>query len=190
VLPGKYTVRLTANGQTHTASLVVKMDPRVKTSELGLQKKFELEMQLASAITQSSQALMQARSVQEQLKGLSGSATATPKATVEDLQNQVSDLLDGPKDSDAIKSEPALKTTNSNMTAIYKEVEKADVEPTIAQFDAFAKTNTDLTNLLRKWEEMKGGDLRQLNLKLGAVDLPRVDLDRPPEHEEAGENEE
>jgi len=76
------------------------------------------------------------------------------------------------------------------MIAIYKEVEKTDVEPTNAQSDAFTRTNTDLANLLKQWEEMKNGDLRQLNLKLGTADLPRVDLGRPPEHEEAGENEE
>jgi photosystem II stability/assembly factor-like uncharacterized protein len=189
-LPGEYTVRLTANGQSYTAALSVKMDPRVKTSAAGLQKKFDLEVELASAIVRSSQAVMQARSVQEQLNELSESANGQTKNTLEAQKNRVSDLLDGPKDADATKPELALKTSNSNMIAVYKEVEKADVEPTSAQFDAFAKTNSDLTNLLKQWEEMKNGDLRGLNLKLGTADLPRVDLGRPPEHEEAGENEE
>jgi len=189
-LPGEYTVRLTANGQSFKAPLVVKIDPRIKTSSAGLQKKFELEMRLAAAITQSSTAVMQARSVQEQLKELSESANGRTKSTAENLKNKVSDLLDGPKDSDATKSEPALKNNAGNMIAIYKEVGKTDVEPTNAQSDAFTRTNTDLANLQKRWEEMKNGDLRQLNLKLGTADLPRVDLGRPPEHEEAGENEE
>ena len=47
----------------------VQIDPRIKTSSAGLQKKFELEMRLAAAITQSSTAVMQARSVQEQVIG-------------------------------------------------------------------------------------------------------------------------
>ena len=46
VVPGKYTVRLTADGRSYGAPLTIKMDPRVKTSLVGLQKQLDLEMQL------------------------------------------------------------------------------------------------------------------------------------------------
>jgi photosystem II stability/assembly factor-like uncharacterized protein len=187
-LPGEYTVRITAKGQSYAAPLVVKMDPRVKISLAGLQKKFELEAQLASAMTQGSQAVMQARSVQEQLEQSAKSSNDPLKDSAETVQRKLSALLDGSKDS--ALPESALKGTNSNLIALYKEVEKADVEPTSAQADAFTKANHELSVLLNRWEELKNGDLRKLNRGLSAVDLPQLDLDRPPEHEEAGENEE
>jgi photosystem II stability/assembly factor-like uncharacterized protein len=189
-LPGEYTVRLTVNGQTYTAPFVIKMDPRVKTSLAGLEKKFALELQLASVITQSSQAVMEARSVQEQLNQLSASENGQTKITVGGLEAKVSDLLDGPKDTEAAKAEPALKGANSNVIALYKEVEKADVEPTPAQAEALAKLNHELAPLLKTWEDLKNGDLRRLNRRRDVAHLPQVDLDRPPEHDEAGENEE
>jgi len=46
VLPGNYTLKLNYNGQTHTAPLVIRADPRVKQSLAGLQQKFALSMQV------------------------------------------------------------------------------------------------------------------------------------------------
>jgi hypothetical protein len=45
VMPGKYTVRLTVNGRSHTQPMVIKMDPRVKISDAGLRQQFTLSMQ-------------------------------------------------------------------------------------------------------------------------------------------------
>jgi photosystem II stability/assembly factor-like uncharacterized protein len=50
VLPGTYTVRLTAGGARETQPLVVKMDPRVKTPREGLEQQFTLSMRVYEAI--------------------------------------------------------------------------------------------------------------------------------------------
>ncbi|HYT66175.1 MAG TPA: hypothetical protein VEL51_07155 [Vicinamibacterales bacterium] len=42
VVPGAYTVRLTANGKSYTQPLVVKMDPRVKSGTVALQQQYAL----------------------------------------------------------------------------------------------------------------------------------------------------
>ncbi len=47
-LPGSYTARLTANAKSYTATFTVRMDPRVQISSASLEKKFQLEMRLAS----------------------------------------------------------------------------------------------------------------------------------------------
>ena len=44
-LPGTYTVRLTAGGKVTTQQLMVRMDPRVKTSAAALQQQFSLSME-------------------------------------------------------------------------------------------------------------------------------------------------
>jgi len=46
VLPGTYTVRITADGKTATQPLVVQMDPRVKTSRADLEQQFALSMKV------------------------------------------------------------------------------------------------------------------------------------------------
>jgi hypothetical protein len=188
-LSGEYTLRLTVDGKTYSAALVVKIDPRVKTPTAGLQKKFELETQLVSAITRSSQAVTQARSAQGQLQELAD-ARGELSERAQSLKAKVSGLLEGPKDGPGAKDQPTLKDNNSNVIALYKEVEKADAEPTAAAINAADKIHSELEPLLKRWEELKNGDLQKLNVKLSAADLPRIDFDRPPEHEEAGENEE
>ena len=56
-LPGEYTTRLAVNGHTFTASLTLKMDPRVTASPADLEKQFDLEMRLASELTTSTEAV-------------------------------------------------------------------------------------------------------------------------------------
>src|ERR1019366_7511258 len=44
--PGRYTVKLTANGQSYTQPLTLKLDPRVKTPALTLQQQSTLSRRL------------------------------------------------------------------------------------------------------------------------------------------------
>jgi hypothetical protein len=44
VMPGVYTVRLVANGKTYTQSLMVRMDPRVTTAKIDLQRQNDLAL--------------------------------------------------------------------------------------------------------------------------------------------------
>jgi hypothetical protein len=78
-MPGTYTVRLTANGRTLTRPLVVRMDPRVKTSAASLARQFALGRQLAAAIDRASAATRAARD-SVTAAGAAPGTTATPGA--------------------------------------------------------------------------------------------------------------
>ena len=80
-LPGTYSVRLTAGGQTKTAPLVVRMDPRVKTPEAGLRQQYTLSRGLDGAIRRAATALQQSRA-----QGDAG------QARTQDLQRQMGGL--------------------------------------------------------------------------------------------------
>jgi photosystem II stability/assembly factor-like uncharacterized protein len=191
VMPGQYTVRLTANGHTHAASVTVKMDPRVKTSPSGLQKQFDLEMRLASAVSESSEAVSQARSIHEQLGKLATSGKL--QEATKSLDERVSALLDKPKDKDdKDKDAPETLTLtdgNSTVIALYKEVEKADAEPTSAQAEAFNRTESELVPAMKRWDELKR-EIKSLNLQLAAAHEPELRFDLPPEESYEGVDEE
>src|SRR5439155_16047740 len=68
VLPGKYTVRLTANGRTVSQTLTVRMDPRVTTSTAGLQQQFALSKQAYEGIFTASKLAEGAKKLVDQLK--------------------------------------------------------------------------------------------------------------------------
>jgi len=94
VLPGTYTARLTADGKRYTAPFTVKMDPRVKTSAAGLEKKFQLETRLAALLTQTSQAVLQAGSIRDPLEKLSQQASGPVRNSVQGFQTKLIQFWD------------------------------------------------------------------------------------------------
>ncbi len=186
VLPGKYTVRLTANGRPRTTSLLVSMDPRVKTTAAGLKEKFELETRLASAVSQSSEAVSQARSMQEQLANLEKKRGSSFADQARQLRTKLTLLLDADGDT----AQPTLKTVNNDAIDLYKEAQQADAAPTAAQVNAEKRLENELTTVLKEWNSLKTKDLSALNLQLPSAGMPEIRLDLPPREEETGENEE
>jgi photosystem II stability/assembly factor-like uncharacterized protein len=73
VAPGTYTVRLTANGQTMTQPIVVKMDPRVKVTP-EVEQIFKLTMQAETSAAAAAAAYQDARSLAEKVKARPQSA--------------------------------------------------------------------------------------------------------------------
>src|SRR4029077_7172955 len=63
-LPGKYTVKLTVNGQSQSQPLVLKMDPRVKTSQGDLERVFRAESRIGKNLANLSTAVKQAQELQ------------------------------------------------------------------------------------------------------------------------------
>jgi photosystem II stability/assembly factor-like uncharacterized protein len=189
-VPGQYTVRLSADGRSYSAPLTVKMDPRVMISAAQLEQEFELGSRLVSLVTHSSEAVMQARSVREQLKKLSAQATATLLEKVSALDGKLTAILDGERTPSS--SEPAnrsLDVANNDAIALYKEVDGTDAAPTAAQVEATRKLEIDLGQLMKHWDEVKTAEVLELNQQLHSGKLPEIRPDLPPEEGETGNNE-
>jgi len=189
VLPGTYSVRLTASGHTETAQLTVKMDPRVKTSTLDLQKQFALQTELASRLSESSEALTQARSIHEQLGKLLQSNSGELKGPLAKLDKEISSLLEGEPKPDGEKT-PGLSSNNLDLSTLYRATGQADAAPTLAQVDASRKTEASLTNLLSSWNKFKTGEIPAINQELKTTQLPVLQLDLMPQNQGEGEDEE
>jgi uncharacterized phage infection (PIP) family protein YhgE len=190
-MPGKYQARLIAGGHTETAEFIVKMDPRVKASPAELQQQFDLEVKLASAVSQSSEAVRQARTVHEQIAKVVDQASGSLKNSLQNLDDQVTELLDGEKatGTDANKA-PTLPGTSANLIALYGDIGKADAAPTPAQVEAANKSEAALNTMLARWNQLKTRDIPALNRELKAAGLPELRLDLPPQQQEGGEDEE
>jgi hypothetical protein len=187
VVPGKYQARLVAGGHTETQDFQVTMDPRVKASTRELQQQFEAEMKLASAVSESSEAVTQAETVHEQIDKLVSQASAQLKTSLQSLDLKVSELLDG-KTQDGKKS-PNLPDTNANVTALYGQVGQADAAPTVAQIDGSNKSEADLSKMLETWKQLKVQEIPAVNRDLAAAGLPQLRLDLAPQQQEGGEDE-
>jgi photosystem II stability/assembly factor-like uncharacterized protein len=173
-LPGQYTVRLMTGGKSVTAPLTVKMDPRVRVSQADLQRQFELMTRLSSLLSESSKAVMQAKSVEEQLEKAQASDAA--KA----LQKKISELLEGGE------ATPGLSDTNDNIYALYSTIGQVDAAPTPAQVNAVDKEAQAVPSLLQRWQAILKTDLPAVNQQLKNGNQPGVNPDLEPSHEGPG----
>jgi len=185
VLPGTYTIRLTADGKTQTTPLAVKMDPRVKEPASALKDNFEINMRLAGLVNQSSEAVLRARSVREQLSDRMEKSKASLSAPIKHLTDQVTALLDG-SEADA----PSLAGVNGDAIELYKNTEKSDAAPTAAQVATASQIEQALKPLIKRWHQLEATDLHDLNEQLKRTGVPEVRPEQPPTEPETGENEE
>ena len=189
VLPGTYSVRLTADGKTSNAPLTIEMDPRVKTSAAGLQKKFQAETRLASIMTESAQALLQGGSIRAQLEKMS--ANPSTKEAVETFQKKLTALLGATGGFFAPPSpEVTLGRVNGQSGTLYMQVWQADAEPTSAQIEALSATERDSSDVMKRWNDFKNSDLPALNKMLRESKAPEVKLDADLHPEESQMDEE
>jgi hypothetical protein len=190
-LPGSYTARLTVNGKSYTAGLTVKMDPRVKISTASLKKKFDLEMHLASLLSQTSSAVSQAGSIREPLQKLTEQASGQVLDSLKAFQNKLVEVA-GPQPGMAPPAPDVLTLarTNSQVGVLYGEVWQADAEPTASQYEAVTSVEGDISDGMKRWDELKNSDLPALNRELRKANLPEVQIESGPRKEEALSDEE
>jgi hypothetical protein len=190
VLPGTYSFRLTVDGKTSTAPLTVKMDPRIKISPAGLEKKFQAETRLASIMTETAQALQEG-SIRAQLEKVSAQANASTKAAVETFEKKLNALLGAPGGFLAPPSqEVTLSRVHGQAGTLYAQIWPADAEPTSSQLDALAAIERDGTDVLKRWAEFKNADLPALNRLLRESKVPEVQLEPDLYQEETQVDEE
>jgi photosystem II stability/assembly factor-like uncharacterized protein len=190
-LPGTYRVRLTVDGRRLEEPLTVRPDPRVRLAPGALADQLRLATELAGALTESSRALLKARSEQAQLKSLGAAGAAVPAA--HDFQSRLAALLESPEKDQGTASAGVrplqLPDVQRHLATLYSEVIRADAAPTAAQRDATAATHEALTDVLDGWRKLQA-DLPDLNGRLRAAGLApvRADLAPPRDVNVADEN--
>jgi photosystem II stability/assembly factor-like uncharacterized protein len=190
-VPGSYTVRLTVDGKTYSAPLKVKMDPRVQTSSTSLDRKFQLEMRLASLLSQTSKAVMQAGSIRDPLQKLTQQVTGPTRDSIEALQKTLNSVLGAPPGFGApSSSEVTLGRVNGQVATLYGQVWQADAEPTVAQSEASATAEHDARDVLERWDTFKSSDLPALNRVLHDANLPELKIESDPHKDEGAMDEE
>ncbi len=191
VLPGSYAVRLTVDGKTSSAPLTVKMDPRIKTSAAGLQKKFQVETRLTAMMTESAQALLQGGSIRAQLDKVSAQANGSTKDAIEAFEKKLTAVLGASGGFFAPPSpEATLSRVNGQAGTLYSQVWGPDAEPTSSQMEALSATESDRVDVFKRWNEFKNTDLPALNRLLRESNVPEVQLEANLHQEEPQADEE
>ncbi len=178
VLPGIYTARLIVDGKTLTAPLTVKMDPRIKTPAAGLEKKFQAETRLASIVTQTSEAVLEGRSINAQLLK-SEPNSADLKGAVADFRGKLAALLGGAGGFVAPPSaDMTLSRASEDAATLYQQIWQVDAEPTYSQTEAMASSDHASSDLLKRWAEFIATELPSFNRQLRGLRVPEIKADK------------
>ncbi len=189
--PGQYTVRLAVGGKTYSAPVTVKMDPRIKTSPVSLERKFQAETRLAAIVSQSSEAIFQAGSIRGQLQKLSERSNAATKNALEVLQKKLSTILGASSGSSSPPSdEVTLSRLNGQASTVYTQLWPVESEPTLAQTEALKIIERDHADVMKRWNELKTADLPALNQQLREAGLSEINLQSSLSSEDAQTDEE
>ncbi len=137
VLPGDYTVTLSAGGKEYTQPLTVKMDPRVDVPDADLRAQLALADSMAGALHK---AVAADRAI--------GAALQDTTRFDRDTAGRLADLRNGNE---------GLRAITGVLTSLYGAVTSADNAPTQGARDVWVEYLARLERVLAKWGEEQTG---------------------------------
>ena len=176
VLPGKYKVVLTANGQKQTQDLNIVMDPRVKTPMEGLQQQFTLSDQVYENLLKLQPINDQVDQLRAQIQAQRAKSPAPAEAAKLDAFSQKLDGFAGAsgRRRRGNQQAPTLSSVRGSLFEVFSVLQDADVTPTPQASQAVSTLSQSTQSLLKQWEEIQKTDLPQLKSQLGIVAFPKV----------------
>ncbi len=172
VVPGRYTVRLTADGHTYTQPLTVTLDPRLRATPADLARQLDLMQQINRALTQDHEAFNQIAALRQQLRGIVDrlGSDASMRAVVDSAA-----ALDVRADTLAVRffqyRARAAKwlfmnypiQLNAKLVSLEGSVGGSDDAPTAQDVATFRELRSHLDARLADWTRMRQRDVAALN---------------------------
>ena len=166
-VPGHYQVRLTVGGQSQTADLDLKLDPRVKVSQADLEAQFNLLIQTRDELNKVVDTVNQIQDVRAQLSGLKRRLpeNASSKVIVtaaDDLEKKLVAVRDDIVNLDISANEDSLAyppQLDAKLAFLAMDAGSADSAPTEAEQHQFEKLKRQSGELISRWEDLQRRDL-------------------------------
>ena len=165
VLPGHYTVTLTADGKSQSVPLHVNEDPRVAVGPAALEASLALSQKIAKALAMATQSYGEEQAVRKQLD-----ARFPDKLTHAGAKRADTNLvaLLATLRAKPAAGAPQFDTAEAHLTAVENALESADVAPTQVQNATVARAMAELDAAHKAWAARQAGPLKQLNALLVA----------------------
>jgi hypothetical protein len=176
-MPGKYTVVLTAGGKTYTQTLMLQMDPRVRTRAADLAAQFKLSRQVYDE-------WLTLNSTSETVKSLRGQLTEIRPRASEDLKKHIDALAEklqtlagggGPPAAGA-NAKPTIASVTGRVRTLFNLFEDVDAAPTPAAAAAVPVVTRESRTVQDSWQLIRSQDIPALNQELRAAGLPELKL--------------
>jgi hypothetical protein len=169
VMPGIYSTKLTVNGKTYQQPLIVKMDPRVKTSLADLQIQHDLSVRCYEYRKQTMAFLQETGKLHEQVRTLLPKASGLVADQLKDMDNKVAELENATQ-------QPGFNRINNTLGALLNTLHETEMPPTLQATNAVAETGNRMRSLAEKWMAIKTADLPTMNVQLKKLGLGLITM--------------
>ncbi|MSO83655.1 MAG: glycosyl hydrolase, partial [Acidobacteria bacterium] len=182
---GRYSVRITANGETKTREFTVALDPRLKAdgiAEADLLEQFKLSMRVRDKVSAANQAVIDIRNIRNQVTERLQKVPARKKV-------EIQKLADGLLLPLAVVEEEAYQVKNrsgqdplnypirlnNKIAALSGVIESADARPTDQSVEVFNELSAQLDAQIEKMRQTLKTELPRLNAALKREKIDAVD---------------
>jgi photosystem II stability/assembly factor-like uncharacterized protein len=199
--PGKYSVRITANGETKTRDFTIGVDPRLVEAGITaeyLHEQFKLSTQVRNRVTDANTAVIKIRGIRDQVNERMKQVPERRRAEIQKLADSLMKPLTMVEEEvyqvrnrsgqDPLNYPIKL---NNKIAALMGVIESADHRPTDQTYEVFKELSAELEKQLQQMNSTIKTELPRLNAALkrenvGAVDPeaktePKPATQKPPQ---------
>ena len=169
VLPGTYTVRLTAAGRSYTQPLKVTLDPRSAAAPAEIQKRFDLSISLWRDMNRAAEATREGTALRRALADQRQSAAPEVATKLSALDADAARILGAGGGGRGGRGGAAGGgNTIAGVTALLATAlgvaESADRTPPATAYEIARQASRDLATLLANWKTLRDTRFKELNL--------------------------
>jgi photosystem II stability/assembly factor-like uncharacterized protein len=177
--PGRYQVRLSANGVTKTQEFSIVRNTRLTSAtDADLQAQFALAKQINDRVSTANEAVLRIRSLKEQLADRIGQATDQPlKTSAQTLTDKLTSVegeiyqYRNRSNQDPLNYPIRL---NNKLAALQGVVESGDARPTDQAYEVFRELSARLDKELGRLDSLVNTDLAAINKVLADQKLEPI----------------
>jgi hypothetical protein len=181
VPPGRYQVRLSAEGQTLTQPLEVKKDPRLATTDADFTRQYDLRRKIRDKLTETHEAIGRIREVREQVRSAADRSKAAGGAAVaaaaEALDKKLTGVEEALYQTKNQSSQDPLNfpiRLNNKLAALARVVDSADAAPTEQSQAVYDDLASKIDAQLAALAQVLSSDLASFNKLVREQDVPAV----------------
>ncbi len=185
VVPGTYSVRLTADAKTQTQSFEVRKDPRLDTTPEQFTAQLETALQMRDKLSQTNQAIVDIRAVRKQIDELAARLresgdSAKAKAVMDRahaLSKELTEIEETLYQTKSKASEDPLNfpvKLNNKLAALLTAVEEADSQPTASQQQVYEDLATGINAQINKLKQVMDTGVPSFNRFVKEQDVPAI----------------
>jgi hypothetical protein len=178
--PGRYTLKLSADGREFTAPLVVARNPRITdVSDADLHAQYAFSRQVRDKVTEANTAVIEIRRVKSQLEDrLKRSSDGRLRSTGETLRTNVSSVEENIYQVRNQSNQDPLNfpiKVNNRLANLMSMAERGDGRPTNNMPEIFQILTTELKGYTDRLQQVWATDLATVNARLVQLRLPPLD---------------